>query len=132
MHIHISHYILTIGNKICATPYKRTSCSICLNCCSIGVRSAEMTGSLCRHTAAISVHGELARSVTFSVCKVNRQAEVLKNWRTPLCSAAVRLKQDRNGTTDRLAILPQGAAILFCYVQRRCRNIGKWPLPITA
>lgn len=108
---------------------KRTWCIICRNCCSIGVQSAEMTGSLWRHTAAIKVHGEFALSTTVLVCKVARQIEVLKNCRNPLFPAAVLLKQDRNVKTDRLAILLQGAAIFFCYIQvyaKKPRNAGDY------
>lgn len=95
-------------------PNKRTWLNICLNCSSIGAKSAEMTGSLCRHTAAINVHGESALSVTAWVCNVARQKDVLKNWRHCLCLTAVLLKEDTNVKKDRLANFPQGAAI-FCY-----------------
>lgn len=76
-----------------------------------------MTGSLCRHTAAIRVHEEVALSVTLLVCKVARETEVLDKWRNPVFPTAVLLKPERSCRRDRLAILLQGAAIFFCYIQ---------------
>lgn len=61
-----------------------TCCIISLNCCSIGVHFAEMTGSLCRHTAASKRHGEVAFSITLLVCKVCRQKDVLNPWQKTL------------------------------------------------
>ena len=51
---------------------KLTCCSIALKRCSIGLQDAEMTGSLCRHTAASKFHGEVALSITILVCKACR------------------------------------------------------------
>ncbi|TMS13073.1 28S ribosomal protein S11, mitochondrial [Larimichthys crocea] len=71
-----------------------------------------MTGSLCRHTAAIKVHGEVALSVTCLFCSVARQTDVLDNGRSPEL-----LTRDTNRTRPRLAILPQDADIFFCCIQ---------------
>lgn len=51
---------------------EQTCSIICLNCCSIGLCSADMTGSLCRHTAAVKFHGELLLSITPLVFKGDR------------------------------------------------------------
>ena len=114
-----SMYIIIIKLKTKKTVVlnKRTCCIICLNCSSMGEQSAEMTGSLCRHTAAIRFHGELALSVALLVCRVNRRMEVQEKLRKPWSLAAVLLKQDKSCMTDLLAILLQGAAIFFCCVQ---------------
>lgn len=102
---------------------RRTCCNIRANCCSVGLSSAEMTGSLCRHTAAIRVHGELALSDTLLACKVARQRGELENRSNPVFPTPVLLKQDRNCRRGRLAILPQGAAIFFCYIHVYVKKI---------
>lgn len=94
-----------------------TCCNIALNCCSIGLHAAEMTGSLCRHTAASKFHGEVDFSITLLVCKASRQKEVLKPRRKPLFLAQEPLKREKIGVTARLAILLQGAAIFLCCIQ---------------
>lgn len=91
----------------------QTCCNISLNCCSIGEHFAEMTGSLCRHTAASKRHGEVAFSITLLVCKVCRQKDVLNPWQKTLFLDHVLLNWERIGITARLAILLQGAAIFF-------------------
>ncbi|KAI3377646.1 hypothetical protein L3Q82_008805 [Scortum barcoo] len=53
-----------------------------------------MTGSLCRHTAAIKVQGEAAVSDTLCVC-VARQTEELEIHRHPVFMTTVLLKRDR-------------------------------------
>lgn len=88
-----------------------TCCSIALNCCSIGLHAAEMTGSLCRHTAASKFHGEVAFSITLLGCEASRQEEVLKPRRKPLFSAQAPRKRQRIGVTAR------AAAIFLCCVQ---------------
>lgn len=88
-----------------------TCCSIALNRCSIGLHAAEMTGSLCRHTAASKFHGEVAFSTTLLLCKASRQNEVLKPRRKPLFLAQVPRKWERIGVTAR------PAAIFLCCVQ---------------
>lgn len=66
-----------------------TCCSIALNRCSMGLHVAEMTGSLCRHTAACSFHGDAAFSITLLVFRLSRQKEELKLRRKPLFLAHV-------------------------------------------
>lgn len=110
-------------------PNKLTWPNICLNSASIVVQSAEMTGSLCRHTAAIKVHGESSLPVTAWVRELARQRVVFKN-RHCLCLAGVFVKVDRNVKKDRLAILPQGAAIfsycLQCTSERKRNSACNW------
>lgn len=108
-----------------ALPRRLTWFSICRNCCSMGLQSAEMTGSLCRHTAAIRVHGELALSAASLRGKDARQTEALWNWRKPKFPTDVLLIQDRNCRKGRLAIRPQGAAIFVCCIQSTSKKIDK-------
>lgn len=111
----------------CFKAEKRTCCIISLNFSSNGFRSAEMTGSLCKHTAAIKVHGEGALSVTLLVCKVPRQTKVLEKERKRVLPTVVCLKRDRNSKTERLAILPQGAAIFVLHSRtKKNRDAGNY------
>lgn len=116
------------SQSVCFVLNKLTRCIICLNCCSIGLQSAEMTGSLCRHTAAIRVHGDEGFSVPLLVCKVTRHTEVLDKWRNPALPTAVLLKQERKCERVTLAILLPGADIFFCYIKVYPRTSYIWNL----
>lgn len=90
-----------------------TWCMSSANWSSIGFRSCDMTGSLWRHTAPYSFHGDATLSVLLLVWVAARQAEPREIWRTPVCFSPVRLTFVINCHIGRLAILEQGAAILI-------------------